>query len=198
MKKKLNRRSYKKVDTFEVTSGHLAVSDPGYDCPTSKVKCERGTWTAYLNINRYVYTIDGEQYKEQRVATLFATTGDRSIFSGFKVRENNDRWNFFFPVEWEKSDSIPVDSGQVCICDQAAFGDETLFAEDGNCGFGNRWYSNLCDITLSGLAGTFPCGVVASSGFGDGWYPSFIHRGWNGAVDAIAVVFLADNEAIEF
>ena len=57
--------------------------------------------------------------------------------------------------------------------------------------YGDLWYNHACDITLSEMsAGVMPYGVVSSSGFGDGSYVCYTHKGSDGEIDFAFVIFI--------
>ena len=57
--------------------------------------------------------------------------------------------------------------------------------------YGDLWYNHVCDITLSEMsAGVMPYGVVSSSGFGDGSYVCYTHKGSDGEIDFAFVIFI--------
>ena len=51
--------------------------------------------------------------------------------------------------------------------------------------------TTMRDITLSEMsAGVMPYGVVSSSGFGDGSYVCYTHKGSDGEIDFAFVIFI--------
>ncbi len=200
-KAKYNRRTYQEVGEFKINPyGDAYVSDPGYDKPEAHAyrvtNVVHGEWIADININRYRFDIDGKRHDDSRVAQLFARAKgvDKLVYSGIKVHRRSIKYS----SAWEcLSNAIAVDSGQCGIFDYHRFGDCNCFETDGKCGFGDRWYSNLCDMTLGNHAGVFEYGVNASSGFGDGCYTLWGHKNGEGKYDALCVVFLGDNEKID-
>ena len=184
----------------------MLVSDPGYDkdewCSKLVSNCKIGRWDSYININNYAYECDGQTGKDYRVATLFVkhSSAIKEVFGTIHLEEDGDKAFFrWHGNAWERlSDNIGVDSGQAGFFDYEKYGDNSQFGEMGNCGFGDKWYSNCCDQTLSKHAGIVAgCGVNASAGFGDGCYTLWGHRSRDGEIDAMALFFLTDNEPVE-
>lgn len=88
----------------------------------------------------------------------------------------------------DKSTSIvDVDSGQ------AGFYDESRYEE-----IYNARYEEMCNITLAhAQAGVFDCGVVSSSGFGDGSYGLYLQLNEEGLAVAAKIVFIGDSDEDE-
>lgn len=203
---KRNRRSYKSVGSFTLTQPKILVTDPGYEkdewCSKLVKDCKVGLYDAYININGYKYKHDGSLYSDKRVASLFIkhSSIDKNIFGSIYWEETEDedgviRWY----GDWKRlSDNIGVDSGQAGFFDYDKYGDNSQFEAMGKCEFGDKWYSNCCDATLSKPAGIVAqCGVNSSSGYGDGCYTVWGHYSKDKEIDAMVLFFLPDNEEEE-
>lgn len=199
---KRNQRSYTKIGTFQLSQPVLYVSDPCYDKDdvyTKKIEnCEVGSWAAYINVNHYRWNIKGNVSTDKRVAAVFVrheSLRSHSVLNQISWKSECVR----YPNSWSLiSESIAVDSGQAGIFDYEKYGNNDLFESEGECGFGDKWYSNCCDATLQGHAGIIAnMGVNASSGFGDGCFMVWGHKNKTGKYDAVALFFLEDDDLIE-
>lgn len=210
---KRNRRSYKKVGSFTLTQPKMLVSDPGYEkdewCSKTVKDCMTGIWDAYINVNRYEFKYDDNKVgKTNRVAELFVchSSVGKEVFASIHLeyrntlqeREDDNCFFRWFGPWAELSENIGVDSGQAGFFDYDKFGDNSLFKAPGECGFGDKWYSNCCDLTLEDHGGIVAdCGVNVASGFGDGCYCVWEHKSAAGETDAMVLFFLPDNDPIE-
>lgn len=199
-----NSRTYKKIGAFTLTQPEMFISDPGYDkdtwCAKLVKNCKTGTWEAYININKYVFSLPGDTVcDDRRVASVFIRHESvaKDIFGTIHLTEEGKGAYIRWSGDWENlSDNIGVDSGQAGFFDYTKFGDNSLFETEGKCGFGDKWYSNCCDATLEDFAGIVAgCGINSSSGFGDGCYTAWGHKTSN-EYDAMVLFFLPDNERI--
>lgn len=86
-------------------------------------------------------------------------------------------------TDWEEVGQIPVDSGQMMLCDPCYIKND--FANEYQGGRSNGLnYDGACNATLSeeqyGFMSTNPNGLglafASSTGWGDGLYPVFIRR----------------------
>lgn len=90
---------------------------------------------------------------------------------------------------------IGVDSGQAGIFSMEGYRNDELFPEPSGFGFdeiqeGDRWYSHMCEKTLSNEQwGAYDTGVVSSSGYGDGSYRLLVAKA-NGDIVGIGIDFL--------
>lgn len=196
-----NRRSYSRVGAFELSQPKMLVSDPCYDKgdygATEVNGCKTGEWLSSLNVNRYEWDIDGTIQKDERVAAIFVrheSIKSDSVFNGIVFKNGIIQYT----AEWNLlSENIGVDSGQAGIFDASKYGDNDLFDAEGRCGFGDKWYSNCCDLTLEGHGGIVAnMGVCAASGFGDGAYILWGHKAKDGRYDAMVLFFLEDDDGI--
>lgn len=196
-----NRRSYARVGAFVLSQPKMLVSDPGYkkgDFGAAEVNgCKTGEWLSSFNVNRYEWDIGGTLQEDERVAAIFVrheSIKSDSVFDGISFKNGIIR----YPQEWNLlSENIGVDSGQAGIFDASKYGDNDLFDAEGRCGFGDKWYSNCCDLTLEGHGGIVAnMGVCAASGFGDGAYALWGHKAKDGQYDAVVLFFLEDDDGI--
>lgn len=198
-----NRRSYSRVGAFVLSQPKMLVSDPCYakgDYGTAEVNgCKTGKWLSSFNVNRYRYEwdTDGVPQEDERVAAIFVrheSIQSNSVFDGIVFRDGIIRYT----AEWNLlSENIGVDSGQAGIFDASKYGDNDLFDAEGCCGFGDKWYSNCCDLTLKCRGGIVAnMGVCAASGFGDGAYSLWGHKDKEGQYDAMVLFFLEDDDGI--
>ena len=154
---------YVAVGKFEVESGVVIVSDPCYDkdtwCNGILKNVRKGEWVCDVIIKE-------ESGWGKRVACLIAK------HKGTIVPDISS-------FQWEaQSFDVGVDSGQAGIFDEKYFKDDKVIRnvkrlnESKIICAGEPWYSMCCDRTLNSEheAGTIPCGVVSSSGLGDGAY----------------------------
>ncbi len=174
---------------FELTQPIMRVSDPCYDrdvwCCGTIDKCKIGTWEAGV-----LYSDEGAW--GQRVAIIavrhkdsgpaFTSVRNRAIYS----MSNYNGWS-------NQSFEVGVDSGQAGFYDEKFYQDDTVFEEfpEAEHQYGEAWYSHICDITLARMqAGVIPYGAVSSSGYGDGGYDCYAHRGKDGEADFAFIVFI--------
>lgn len=175
---------------FEVKSGKMIFSDPGYDgddgLGENISKVPKGTWNSFV-------------IKEgDRCAYLLA------FYDKFKVSVKNAE--DILELNWKDEENalmLGVDSGQLGFFDLKYYKDDKIVKNVKRiynkiiCG-DEPWYSICCDRSLSEMgAGTIPYGVVSESGFGDGAYPlSFLYN--KKQIVGIMVNFLIfDNEENE-
>lgn len=172
---------------FEMTSQTMRVSDPCYDrdvwCCGTFGKCKTGTWEAGV-----LKTDMGDWGVRCAVlAVRHKETGpDYSVIRQRKVYQMKDGW-------LEQPIDVGVDSGQAGFYDEAFYQDNSIFKgmPEPEHDYGDLWYNHACDITLSEMsAGVMPYGVVSSSGFGDGSYVCYTHKGSDGEIDFAFVIFM--------
>ena len=162
--------------TIEFDLGHTTViSDPCYsnigDSCSMIVNTKPGRWIAEVMISD-----EGDWGK--RVAMLTAST------LGAMMTHSN-------------AGEVCVDSGQMSIVDFDHY-------EGDNEGFGDitTFYGDACALTLT--KGAFGgllksgCGVVSSSGFGDGGYRVVLGYNGDDQVVLISVVFIEEDEPDEY
>lgn len=172
---------------FEMTSQTMRVSDPCYDrdvwCCGTFGKCKTGTWEAGV-----LKTDMGDWGVRCAVlAVRHKETGPvYSVIRQRKVYQMKDGW-------LEQPIDVGVDSGQAGFYDEAFYQDNSIFKgmPEPEHDYGDLWYNHACDITLSEMsAGVMPYGVVSSSGFGDGSYVCYTHKGSDGEIDFAFVIFI--------
>ena len=155
------------IGEFTVESGRIRVTDPCY---------EPDTWCAYVidDAKKGLWTAK-LSYMEGRVSEL---------------RINHFSHSTVEPAA--KTDAqIGVDSGQ------AGFYDDAFFVENhgGEYGELDTFYGKNCNATIEHDTGIIEeCGVVSSSGWGDGVYDLYVARDKDGLVIAAKIVFLYDEE----
>lgn len=148
---------------FEMTSQTMRVSDPCYD---------RDVWCCGT-------------FGKCKTGTWEAGP-DYSVIRQRKVYQMKDGW-------LEQPIDVGVDSGQAGFYDEAFYQDNSIFKgmPEPEHDYGDLWYNHACDITLSERsAGVMPYGVVSSSGFGDGSYVCYTHKGSDGEIDFAFVIFI--------
>jgi Protein of unknown function (DUF4241) len=172
---------------FEVVSGEVAVSDPGYHpdeaqrgASAKKVgNVARGSWQARLI--RHVI----DRPDEVRCGELLA-------FLAASPLPEDPAWQKIHP-------GIGVDSGQAGFFDWRHFRSAAVVPADHPwkarmLAPDDPWYALCCDVTLQGDGGVIPYGVVASSGWGDGGYPLYALRDDKGTLTALRLVFISLDE----
>lgn len=174
------------MQTFNVTSGELVISDPCYDSPiwcAGVVKAKNGTWATFCNYN-----------DDARVAEIIAYHMDSAMLDNTII----DRVIAEAPLPFING----VDSGQLGYFDRSHYrNDESakdLTKHDFGPSFdrepGDSWYRAACEITLGNSNfGVMPFGVVSSSGWGDGSYQTTSIKDDDGNVIALATVFIEDD-----
>lgn len=146
-------------------------------------KCKTGTWEAGV-----LKTDMGDWGVRCAVlAVRHKETGpDYSVIRQRKVYQMKDGW-------LEQPIDVGVDSGQAGFYDEAFYQDNSIFKgmPEPEHDYGDLWYNHACDITLSEMsAGVMPYGVVSSSGFGDGSYVCYTHKGSDGEIYFAFVIFI--------
>lgn len=152
---KVKHLEHVQIGTFEVTQDTLIISDPCY--PHGSRGCQKlcsvkpGLWTASIGA---VEMEDGERL----IAYLSVLHPDCTDIRTLRIHDA--------PF------LIPVDSGQAGIFDFRHYQDPSVIRDQPRFDFGDLWYSACCDQTMDRdyNAGVIPFGVVASSGYGDGYY----------------------------
>jgi hypothetical protein len=106
-------------------------------------------------------------------------------------------------LQWEHSmATIGVDSGQCGIFSMESYRSDIIAEKiglgDGDISFfsgfgrpqedGEQWYMSMCSRTLGVLQwGSYYCGVVSSSGYGDGSYDLFESKDGDGKIISLCV-----------
>ena len=90
---------------------------------------------------------------------------------------------------------VGVDSGQAGIFDYEYYCQYHTDDNDRN-HVDDDWYDRVCDITLSDeSAGTVDeCGLVSSSGYGDGAYGCWVARNRDGYIVAIRIEYITEED----
>lgn len=155
------RQGELELDTFQVRSGEIIISDPCYDEGTwcaQKVKAAKGCWGAEV------------EYEDGRVKRLEAYS--KSILA---IPLPDRKWQ-----PRVINDQIGVDSGQCGFFDAACYRKNPIIKKpkhkwqiDGQGDF----YGMACELTLGPMRcglmtdkDNINFGVVSSSGYGDGGY----------------------------
>lgn len=152
------------METFEITSGKMKVTDPCYDMDTWCAKelnnVKNGVWHAKHEV------LDG------RVAVLMVL--HESVIT---LNEKKFKWRL-------RSSEIGVDSGQAGFFDFDRL--KTIKSSEVS---DKEFYSNVCELTNP--MGTLEFGVASSTGYGDGTYPLYA---WtlNGEIVAAKIVYMKE------
>lgn len=152
------------METIRLTKD-VMVSDPCYKaplwCQLELNNVKPGNYKVYMSKRTETVEINGEQsYTDTRCALLTVIHED---FVNQKL-------------SWTELGSIGVDSGQAGIFSKESYRNDDWIKETprfklSDMDEGDKWYAHMCDKTLSdGLWGVYDCGVVSSSGYGDGGY----------------------------
>jgi hypothetical protein len=163
-----------RIGTFEVKSGKLVVSDPCYT---------RGTWCAGVleNVRNGTWMAEVGMSDEGDWGTRVAAL--KVFAKGFENHRPNELMKF----------EVGVDSGQVCIADEAVYPQ----GEPGEYGDLDTFYGRACAATgdVAGV-GIFENGraVNSSSGYGDGSYTGLVARNPEGEIVAVEVLFIEEEE----
>lgn len=162
------------IGKFKVKTGKVRISDPCYNLSDNGIKVngitvmdvKNGDWNANI------------LYKNNIVTELVV------VHSEF-LNNSND---------WVKcyNNDIGVDSGMVCIVDDAFFGKEELIDESLITKYifnknDNKW-SAFCFAKTENMGGIIPYGCVSKTGYGDGVYSLYTKK-INNEIVAIKVVF---------
>lgn len=174
---------------FEIKSGKVVLSDPCYElgiwCQGVIDKVKNGEW-----IGKAEHLDAGDW--GQRVAVLFAyhknypTTSDDIISDGellpFEGGVDSGQFGYFDFEGYRNDDSIK-NVARICT------NPEHIICED------EPWYSICCDRTIQGDSwGVIPLGVVSSSGYGDGSYPTYGIKNNEGQYVGFTTIFISKDE----
>jgi hypothetical protein len=173
LKKLLPTEPYiRKAGSFAVKSGKLRVSDPCYS---------RDTWCAGVldNVENGEWSAEALMFPDAMTGNWGTRVAELRVFNGEEPES-----------EWIKSDiHVGVDSGQ------GSFFDDSEYPEDPGDYHGDTFYSKCCG--LSNPVGTMECGVVSSSGYGDGGYDCHYKVNNAGNIVAAKITFILENEEEE-
>lgn len=158
------------LGNFKLKSGELVILDPCSTEIKQKIKAYNYPWRCWV---KYDCT-----YVSEIVLTV----------------QN-------VPIEFSHMDyvEVPVDSGQLCVCDAEVFRSDKFVEhplfdfKDENKDF-TDWYRMCCNRTMETKtgAGLIPHGIVTSTGAGDGTYTARVYFDIWGKVYKITINFLED------
>lgn len=187
--KKTARDEFTVIGDFDLTQPVMRVTDPCYDrevwCCGTIDQCKVGTWEAgvfYNDVDDWDRRVSIIAIRHKDSGPAFTDIINRKAYS----LHSNTCWQFQ-PFE------VGVDSGQAGFFDEKFYQDDGVFENypEPEHQFGERWYSHVCDITLSQIqGGVIPYGAVSSSGFGDGSYDCCTHEAASGEVDFAYITFI--------
>ena len=168
-------QGWQNVGEFENSSGIFVVSDPMYDVDVEYrgeiENIKKGTWTVSVDVF-HDYGL--------RLCELLVTHKDF-------VNNKPDTLTKVF-AEFE----VGVDTGTVTIMDAKRYKDLSLFGVENSNYDKDKLWGALCrtatDCKLR--AGIIPCGVISSTGYGDGSYQCWFWTDSNGEVVRISVNFM--------
>jgi len=181
---------------FEVTSGKMVLSDPCYTlgtwCQGVIDNVKNGTWVGILEQsdegawgtrNSVLISLNVEAFKKNPKLEdeLRSYTSEREILP-FDGGVDSGQFGHFDFANYRKDDTandLPK-----------AFEDDWVESE------GDEWYRAICHITLEheDRFGVIPFGVVSSSGYGDGSYPTYGIKDENGEYVGFMTIFIGDEE----
>ncbi len=178
------------MENFEVTSGKMVLSDPCYElgtwCQGVIDNVKNGTWVGSVKMSD-----EGEW--GIRVSSL-ASYNEEFFDKNPKLKEN-----LFNLIDVEELNfNGGVDSGQFGHFDFDTYRKDNLaidlpkaFDDDYSIQEGDEWYRVCCHYTLEDDFGCVPSGVVSSTGFGDGSYPTFAIKDDNGQYVGFITIFIS-------
>lgn len=165
------------MKTINLT-GEVMVSDPCYSVPT---------WCQH----KLTGVLPGEY---ETTAFRTSNTGGWGTRCAALIAVHKDYTEDTLNWRAVNSASIGVDSGQCGIFAMESYRNDAVFMEKSGVDFGrdtegDHWYNHMCDRTLcDDQWGTYPQGVVSSSGIGDGSYKLLVAK-HNGNIVGIAIDF---------
>ena len=169
---------------FKITSGQIVLSDPCYsiDPPNwcmGVVKAKNGLWDVHVD------------YDGSRVKSI-------SAWNIEAAQENNSLMSEVFTAGF-LSFSFGVDSGQFGYFDRIYYRNDEIitpeipmdesFELEKN---GDKFYSVCCEATSNRGYSVLPFGIVSSSGYGNGVYPTRGIMNADGEYIVLATVFIED------
>jgi len=174
------------MSTIQLGS-EVRVSDP---CYTDDVWCK----TQLKNVLPGEYNVEVE----------FSDQGDwGNRVSGLTV-VHKDHINKM--QQWDFIGTIGVDSGQAGVFCETSYRNDDIVVKTPESDFtlpyndnaGDKWYENMCKLTLSEHSyGSYETGVVTSTGFGDGSYPLEVSKDADGKIVAVRIVYISNEEEDE-
>lgn len=168
------------MNTFEVTSGALRVTDPCYDmdtwCAGTIANVKNGTWAAGI------VTSDEDSWGV-RVSRLCIKHVD-------VVEKGSD---------YARTDiDVGVDSGQAGFFDLTPFTEHAAATHGDDSENHKSFYDEVCKMTIDeNQFGVVEFGAVSRSGFGDGSYDCYTAINAEGQVVAAYIDFITEDEEDE-
>jgi hypothetical protein len=167
---------------FEIKSGKIVLSDPCYDL---------GTWCQGVidKVKNGVWVSEIEESSDGRISMLLSYHKDNHASFEY-VMEDGDLLNFdggvdsgHFDYDGYRDDESMKNVARIADKDQMRICEDEPF------------YSMCCDRTLSfDMWGVLPQGVVSSSGYGDGSYPTYGIKNDDGEYVAFLTIFIDPRE----
>lgn len=171
------RHKYSPVGQFEITGGAMRVTDPRFSdlegfCGLIE-GCRPGIWDAAV-VHSY------HELLGQAVSMLFAKQSDAlPTFQIFDKVWTDDERIHYRPC-WEVCDfDVGVDSAMAGFFDNTQYQGPVRSRED-HC-------RSL--VKCEAQAGALPYGAVSASGLGDSCYAAMKHKGPDGRINAVALIY---------
>lgn len=177
---------------FEVTSGKMVLSDPCYElgtwCQGVAENVKNGTWVGVL---------------EQSDEGGWGVRNSILISMNVEAMEKNPRLEMELMSSGDLINWGGVDSGQFGHFDYANYRkDENaidlpkVWEDEWESQEGDKFYRACCYQTLEteDSFGVIPFGVLSSSGYGDGSYPTYGIKDENGEWVGFMTIFIGDDE----
>lgn len=173
--------------TFRITSGKIVASDPCYEIPTwcqGIVPARNGEWL--VNVE---YDEATERVKSISAYCMDASNDEPHLldrvyqagFLPFSFGVDSGQFGYFDEASYRNNDAI---TPEIPTWSQITNFDEA----------GEKFYSACCEQTLGDDAyGVFPFGIVSSSGWGDGTYPTRGIMDKDGNYIALSTTFIEDS-----
>ncbi len=184
---------------FEITSGKVVLSDPCYElgtwCQGTIDNVKNGTWIAQVE------KTDGSDGWGVRCGALLSINEEalKKDSSLMDVLTGNKSGN----LEYLHFDG-GVDSGQFGHFDYKHYRNDKSatdlekydFGDDYDREDGDVWYRACAKITLDDEQwGVLPHGVLSSSGYGDGSYPTYGVKDSDGQYVGFVTIFIGEDES---
>lgn len=169
---------------FEIKSGVVVVSDPCYDSiDRANYRCRNNGQLKNVMKGQWYGQID----KDNNIVSLLICYHEDYPLNNVCIDDVRE-WK---KIPWE----IAVDSGQAGIFDKKTWRNDATVKDTKRLNpkyiirADELWYSICCDRTSGKtLAGVIPCGVVSTSGYGDGGYNGYYLK-QDGKIVTIAINF---------
>lgn len=181
---------------FEVVSGKMVLSDPGYElgtwCQGVVDNVKNGTWVGVL---------------EQSDDGAWGVRNSILISMNVEALEKNPKLERELMSSGDLINWGGVDSGQFGHFDFANYRkDENaidvpkVWEDEWESQEGDKFYRACCYQTLEteDSFGVVPFGVLSSSGYGDGRYPTYGIKDENGEYVGFMTIFIGDDEDDEW